>query len=134
MCEFVHASLACVCTSSAYVFYNVFFHTVLSETGFSGSDTVCLLCLHLALIPLGSTLSGSTGILAVLHAFEGDVDDGDQASGGAQGAQQPVRVGLAQDPQDVALVEAQLAGLGGYVVAQRSYFTWRVLSGFSWLG
>ncbi|KAF3851481.1 hypothetical protein F7725_013253 [Dissostichus mawsoni] len=42
---------------------------------------------------------------------------------GAQGAQQPVWVSLAQDPQDVSFVEAQLSRLGGDVVTQRSYFT-----------
>lgn len=65
----------------------------------------------------GSTPSWPGGILAVLHAIEGNIDDGDQALAGAQGAEQPVGVGLFQDPQNVTLVEAQLAGLGGYVVA-----------------
>lgn len=60
--------------------------------------------------------------MALLHAFEGDVDDGNQALRGAQGAEQPVRIGLSQDTQDIALVEAQLAGLCGYVVAQCSDF------------
>lgn len=58
--------------------------------------------------------------MAVLHAVEGHVNDGHQTLGGAQGAEQPVGIGLPQNPQDVALVEAQLARLGGYVVAQRS--------------
>lgn len=71
----------------------------------------------------GSALSESRGIVAVLHAVEGDIDDGNQAPGGAQGAQQPVWISLAQDLQDITLVEAQLARLGGYVVAQCSHFT-----------
>lgn len=70
-----------------------------------------------------SALLGSSGILALLHAAEGDIDDGNQTLLGVQGAEQPVRISLAQDLQDIALVEAELAGLGGYVVAQRSYFT-----------
>lgn len=70
-----------------------------------------------------SELLQSSGVLALLHTAEGDVNDGDQPVGGAQRAEQPVRVGLAQDPQDVALVEAQLAGLGGDVVAQGPNFT-----------
>lgn len=69
---------------------------------------------------LSSVLPERGGVLAVLHAVEVDVDDGHQAPGGAQGAEQPVRIGLAQDLQDVTLVEAQLTGLGGYVVAQSS--------------
>lgn len=70
-----------------------------------------------------SALLQAGGVLAVVHAAEGDVDDGDQTLGGAQRAEQPVGVGFAQDSQDVALVEAQLAGLGRYVVAQGSDFT-----------
>lgn len=63
-----------------------------------------------------SALAQPGGVVAVLHAVEGDVDDWNQALAGAEGAEQPVRIGLTQDPQDVALVEAQLTGLGGYMV------------------
>lgn len=70
-----------------------------------------------------SALLQPSGMVAVLHAVEGDIDDGNQAPAGAQRAEQPIRIRLAQDTQDVALVEAQLTGLGGYVVAQCSYFT-----------
>lgn len=69
-----------------------------------------------------SALPETRGILAVLHAVEGDVDNWNQAPGGAQGTEQPIGVSLAQNVQDVALVEAQLSGLGGDVVAQCSYF------------
>lgn len=64
---------------------------------------------------------GSERFAVVLGAAEGDVDDGDQAPRGAQGAEQPVGVGLPQDLQHVALVEAQLARLGGDVVAQGAH-------------
>ena len=70
---------------------------------------------------LSSAESG--GVLAVVHAVQGHVDDGNQPPGGAQGAEQPIGIGFAQDQQDVALVEAQLPGLGGDVVAQSSDFT-----------
>lgn len=70
-----------------------------------------------------SALPETGGVLAVLHAVEGDVDNWNQALGGAQGTEQPIGVSLAENAQDVALVEAQLSGLGGDVVAQCSYFT-----------
>lgn len=79
-------------------------------------------CLHFSQGSFRSALAESSSIVAFLHAFEGDVDDGNQALCGAQGAEQPVRIGLSQDPQDIALVKAQLARLCGYVVAQCSYF------------
>lgn len=70
-----------------------------------------------------SALPESTGILALLHAFQGNIDDGNQTLRGAQRAEQPVWIRLAKDPQDVTLSEAELTGRGGYVVAQCSYFT-----------
>lgn len=138
-----HASLACVCTSSSEYFLQCLFgnHPRCADISNSSHDQVFVvsryvagslsvskaLCLRLVLIPrgaaFGSALPESEGLLALLHALEGNIDDGNQALGGAQRAEQPVWVRLPQDPQDVALVEAQLAGLGGYVVAQRSYFT-----------
>ena len=55
--------------------------------------------------------------------FQGDVDDGHEALATAQGAQQPVSVGLAQHLQYVPFVEAQVAWFRGYVVAQRPHLT-----------
>lgn len=58
------------------------------------SDTLCLqsgLSPSLILLPFGGSFSSvlpeSSGILAVLHAVEGDVDNGNQALGGAQEAE-----------------------------------------------
>lgn len=62
-------------------------------------------------------------ILALLHAFEADIHDGNQAPCGAQGAEQPVWISPALDPQDVAFVEAQLTGFSGDVVAECPYLT-----------
>lgn len=73
---------------------------------------------------LGSALASaeSADAQALLHPSQGDVDNGNQAPGGAQRAEQPVCIGPLQNLHDVALVEAQLARFGGYVVAQRSHF------------
>lgn len=65
----------------------------------------------------------SVGIMADLRAAEGDVDDGNQTPRAAQRAEQPVSTGLTQNLQGVTPVEAQLARLGGDVVAQRSYIS-----------
>lgn len=120
----------------SFIFSTVFFFgthpqcTVISNSSRSVAGTP--LCLQSGLPSsrvnssrgsFGSALPESSGILALLHAFEGNINDGNQALRGAQRAEQPVGIRLAQDPQDVALVEAQLAGLGGYVVAQCSYLT-----------
>lgn len=120
-------------------FYNVFIFgnrpqcTVISNRFlFSvhwGRDTLRLQsslpssCVNSSWRSFGSALPESTGILTLLHAFEGNIDDGYQALRGAHGAEQPVWISPAQDPQGVALVEAQLPRLSGYVVAQCSYFT-----------
>lgn len=64
---------------------------------------------------------GAGGLLAVLHAVRGDVDDGNQAPRGAQRAQQPVRVGSAQNLHDVSFVEAELTRFCGDVVAQSTH-------------
>lgn len=70
-----------------------------------------------------SALAESAGNQALLRAFEGNIDDGNQTLRGAEGADEPVWVSLSQDLQDIALVKAEMTGLGGYVMAQRSHFT-----------
>lgn len=64
------------------------------------------------------------GVLAVCPT-QSDVHDGHQTLTGAQWAQQPVSVGLPQHLKDISLVEAQMAGLCGDVMAQSPHFTVR---------
>lgn len=70
------------------------------------------------------------GCLAVLHAPQGNIDERHQAPLGPQGAEEPVGVGPAQDPQYVPFLETQLVRLRGYVVAQSSHFTGRGGGGY----
>lgn len=121
--------LACVCTIVCMFVYSVRFlgprslHQQLRGLSFVFFVFFSVGRRRLQLVGGSGSAVTDAGVLAVLHAVEGDVDDGDQALGGAEGAEQPVGIGLAQDPQHVALVEAELSGLGGDVVTQRSDFT-----------
>lgn len=80
--------------------------------------SVCLLRVTLRC----SALLKSNGVLALLHAFECDIDKGNQTLQGAQGTEQPVWISFAEDLQDITFVEAQLTRFSGNVVAQCSDF------------